>query len=74
MLTEGVEVLESLKQQLSALNNRLKRYTTRENQFQQNNMFENSPDKLFYIKNPPSCEYLDKFWRPLFETTKKFNK
>ena len=40
-----LEILEQLKQRIMALNNRIKRYRTR--QKQQNNMFENSPEKFY---------------------------
>ena len=41
------EILEKLKQQLMAKNNRLQRFIKREQQFQQNNKFVNKP-KIFF--------------------------
>ena len=73
--------LETLRQRLKVLNNRLSRYTKREKQFQQNRDFFNKPSKMFdelrgnriTIENPPQEEEVTKFWRPLFETKKTFN-
>ena len=40
-------VIEGHKQRILALNNRLKRYTTREKQYEHNKMFHEKPD-VFY--------------------------
>ena len=77
-----LEVLEKLKQQLTAKNNRLQRFIKREKQFQQNNAFVNKP-KIFYrelrgtkidIDQAPNIETIDNFWRPIFENEKSYNK
>ena len=77
-----LEVLEKLKQQLMAKNNRLQRFIKREKQFQQNNAFVNKP-KIFYrelrgtkidIDQAPNIETIDNFWRPIFENEKSYNK
>ena len=74
--------LEILRQKLKALNNRLSRYLKREKQFKQNKDFLDKPSKLFdelrgnriTIESPPEEEEVVKFWRPLFETKKLYNK
>ena len=74
--------LETLKQRLYALNNRLSRYQRRQKQYQQNNDFRNKQSKLFdelegnriTIMDPPSKEDIEKFWKPLYENKKEYNK
>ena len=70
-----LEILEQLKQRMMALNNRIKRYTTRQKQYQQNNMFENSPEQFYSelrgtrieVEKISSTEEVESFWRPIFE-------
>ena len=74
--------LETLKQRLYALNNRLSRYQRRQKQYQQNNDFINKQSKLFdklrgnriIIMDPPTKEDIEKFWKPLYENKKEYNK
>ena len=74
--------LETLKQRLCALNNRLYRYQGRQKQYQQNNDFINKQSKLFdqlrgsriTIMDPPAKEDVEKFWKPLYESRKEYNK
>ena len=75
-------VLETLKQRMLALNNRLSRYLKRQKQFRQNNDFIEKPSKLFDelrgnksdIKEPPSKNDTEQFWKPMYETKKNYNK
>ena len=74
--------LETLKQRLYALNNRLSRYQRRQKQYQQNKGFINKQSKLFdelrrnriTIMDQPTKEDIEKFWKPLYENKKKYNK
>ena len=74
--------LETLKQRLLALNNRLSRYERRQKQYRQNNDFIDKPSKLYdelrgnrsEVKNPPSKENVAQFWKPMYETEKTYNK
>ena len=74
--------LETLRQRLKALNNRLSRYLKREKQYQQNKEFNEKPSRLFdqlrgnrvTINSPPEKEETVNFWRPMFETEKSYNK
>ena len=75
-------VLETLKECLSALSHRLKRYKRRQLQFKQNYMFVNNTQKAYKelrgtkidVKNPPSKEEIESFWGPIYETEKNHNK
>ncbi|XP_066934427.1 uncharacterized protein [Clytia hemisphaerica] len=75
-------ILETLKQRMLALNNRLSRYQKRQTQFRQNNDFIEKPSKLFdelrgnktEVKDPPSKESIEQFWKPMYETRKCYNK
>ena len=75
-------MLETLKQRMVALNNRLSRYQKRQTQFRQNNDFIEKPSKLFDelrgnksdIKEPPSKEDTEQFWKPMYEKKKEYNK
>ena len=75
-------MLETLKQRLLALNNRLSRYLKRQTQFRQNNDFIEKPSKLFdelrgnktEVKEPPSKDDIEHFWKPMYETQKRYNK
>ena len=77
-----LEILKQLKQRMMALNNHIKRYTTRQKQYQQNRMFENSPEKFYSelrvtrieVEKVPSTDEVASFWRPIFEVEKKINK
>ena len=72
------EITESLKQRMMVLNNRLKRYIERQKQYQDNYLFENSPEKFYEqlrgtninIDNAPTKEELDAYWRSKFEQKK----
>ena len=72
-------VLETLKERLSALSHRLKRYKRRQLQFKQNYMFVNNTQKAYKelrgtkidVKSPPSKEEIESFWGPIHETTTK---
>ena len=74
--------LETLKQRLLALNNRLSRYERRQKQYRQNNDFIDKPSKLYdelrgnqsEVKNPSSKENVEQFWKPMYETEKTYNK
>ena len=74
--------LETLKQRLYALSNRLSRYQRRQKQYQQNNDFINKQSKLFdelrgnriTIMDPPTMEDIEKFWKPLYENKKEYNR
>ena len=74
--------LKTLKQCLYALNNRLSRHQRRQKQYQQNNNFVNKQSKLFdeprgdriTIMDPPTKEDIEKFWKPLYENKKEYNK
>ena len=74
--------LKTLKQRLYALNNRLSRYQRRQKQYKQNNDFRNKQSKLFdelqenriTIMDPPTKEDIEKFWKPLYENKKEYNK
>ena len=77
-----LETLEWLKRKISALNNRLKRYSIREKRYSQNYAFENNP-KQFYrtmrgnnieVDKIPTKETLERFWKPIFENEAKYNK
>jgi len=72
--------LETLKQCLLALINRLSRYQKRQKQFRQNNDFAEKPSKnnrqkLFdklqgnrtEINDPPSKENIEEFWKPMYK-------
>ena len=75
-------VLETLKERLSALSHRLKRYKRRQLQFKQNYMFVNNTQKAYKelrgtkidVKSPPSKEEIESFWGPIYETEKNHNK
>jgi len=75
-------MLETLKQRLLALNNRLSRYQKRQTQFRQNNDFIEKPSKLFdelrgsrtEVKDPPPKATIEQFWKPMYETQKNYNK
>ena len=67
--------LETLRQRLKALNNRLSRYLKREKQVQQNKEFIEKPSTLFdqdriIINSPSEKDKTINFWRSLFETEK----
>ena len=74
--------LETLEQRLCALNNRPSRYQRSQKQYQQNNDFINKQSKLFDelrgnripIMDPPTKEDIEKFWKPLYENKKEYNK
>jgi len=75
-------VVETLKQRLLALNNRLSRYQLRQKQYRQNYEFVNKPNKLYdeirnnkiQITTPPTEEQMSGFWKPIFQNTKNYNK
>jgi len=75
-------VVETLKQRLLALNNRLSRYQLRQKQYRQNYEFVNKPNKLYdeirnnkiQITTPPTKEQMSGFWKPIFQNTKNYNK
>ena len=77
-----VIMLETLKQRLSVLNNRLSRYQKRQKQYHQNKTFAEKPSKLYdqlrgnriNITEPPQKEDIERFWKPLYENEKEFNK
>ena len=72
---------ETLKQRLHALNNRLVRYQKRQTQFRQNRDFANKPSKLYdelrgnriNVKEPPTKESVEQFWKPLYQNRKTYN-
>lgn len=74
--------LETLKQRLIVLNNRLSRFLKRRKQYQQNADFINQPSKLYdqlrgnqiVITEPPTKENIESFWGPIYKTQKQFNK
>ena len=74
-----LEILKQLKQRMMALNNHIKRYTTRQKQYQQNSMFENSPEKFYSelrgtrieVEKVPSTDEVESFWHPIFEVEEK---
>ena len=79
---DRMTTLETLKQRLLALTNRMSRYQRRQKQYQQNVDFVNTPNKLYdKIRNnkipvitPPTKEQINDFWRPIFQTRKCYNK
>ena len=79
---DRIVVLETLKERLSALSHKLKRYKRRQLQFKQNYMFVNNTQKAYAelrgtkidAKNPPSKEEIESFWGPIYETEKNHNK
>ena len=82
--TTRISELEKLKQRLSAVNSRLKRFERREKQYNQNYDFINDPKMLYSelrgtkieIKENEiaSKESIENFWKPLYETEKSYNK
>lgn len=74
--------LETLRQRLMALNNRLKRFTKREKQYHHNNTFQNDPGKFYdevrdnkiTIDEPPTEDDINSFWKPIFNNKQHFNK
>jgi len=78
---ERVNVGETLKQRLKALNNRYQRFVRRENQYNQNYEFENKPSKFYDtirgnkidVSETPSKDEISNFWRPIYENEKHYN-
>ena len=76
-----INTLETMKQRMMALNNRLKRFTKREKQYQHNNTFENNPGKFYdevrdnkiHIDEPPTEQDINSFWKPIFNNEQRFN-
>ena len=60
----------------------MKRYKERQKQFHDNNEFTNKPEKFYSklrgtsikVDKLPSKENIESFWKPIFETEKKYNK
>ena len=79
--TKRKETSERLKQRLSALSHRLKRFQTRQKQFHKNYTFENDPQRCykelrgaqFEVDDPPKKEDIENFWKPIYETSKSHN-
>ena len=78
---ERLTTHETLKQRLHALNNRLVRNQKRQTQFRQNRDFANKPSKLYdelrgnriNVKEPPTKESVEQFWKPLYQNRKTYN-
>ena len=72
---------ESLKQQVQAKAQRLRRYTKRANFFRQNKTFRDNAKKLYRelgkkaitIQNPPSLVEVETFWSRIWENNKTHN-
>jgi len=72
---------ESLKQQVRAKAQRLRRYTKRANFFRQNKTFRNNAKKLYRelgkkainVQKPPSLEEVETFWSKIWENNKAHN-
>ena len=77
-----IKIIETLKQRLMALNNRLKRFIKREKQYQHNNTFQNDPGKFYdevrgskiVINEAPTEDEINSFWKPIFNNQQHFNK
>lgn len=77
-----IRTLETLKQRLMALNNRLRRFIRRENQYHHNNTFQNNPGKFYdeirndkiNIDEPPTENDINSFWKPIFNNEQHYNK
>lgn len=75
------EIIEELKQKISAKAQRLRRYKQRSDQFMRNTLFQNNPKKFFVsLKNDtikttkhPSKPELERYWKDIFESDTKFN-
>ena len=73
------QLIEELKQKVSAKTQRLSRYTNRQNQYYQNKLFRTDCKKLYNhlrqtypnVNNAPGTEEVENFWRKIYG--KKFN-
>lgn len=80
-IKDHTKATELIKQQISAKACRIKRYTERNNQFQQNKLFSENPGKFYnnillkkkQVERPPSKEEIEAYWKGIWSKNIKHN-